>query len=133
MEISDRRIPADQRRMRRSLDGPRGCSRARHGRQTGNTTGGKRVNVHLDDASLDAAAKLEIERQQIRVALKKWLTHDEKAAYGRLSHFKVRASSSNNVRRAAIVARFFPPILAPKVADLMAQQQRGESSHLQQR
>ena len=43
----------------------------------------------------------------------------------------VRASSSNNVRRAAIVARFFPPILAPKVADLMAQQQSGESSHQQ--
>ena len=46
---------------------------------------------------------------------------------------EVRASSSNNVRRAAIVARFFPPILAPKVADLMAQQQSGESAHLQQR
>ena len=46
---------------------------------------------------------------------------------------EVRASSSNNVRRAAIVARFFPPILAPKVADLMAQQQSGESAYLQQR
>jgi len=46
---------------------------------------------------------------------------------------EVRASSSNIVRRAAIVARFFPPILAPKVADLMAQQQSGESAYLQQR
>ena len=46
---------------------------------------------------------------------------------------EVRASSSNIVRRAAIVARLFSPVLAPKVADLMAQQQSGESAYLQQR
>ena len=42
---------------------------------------------------------------------------------------EVRASSSNNVRRAAIVARFFPPIRAPQQRSVCQTAMLGDISH----